>query len=268
MNQTINQTFSPAQKPPFEISAWKIRWLVAFTFATIGLAREYYDPSSSRTTLYSFHTNPAFTAAGVTIAEGIDEFSGTIGETPYARGYYYIFLCLVVVWIVGPTILLFSGRYLSSENMAQAEPHWGRRVMANIGFVIGGFLVLAILIPSIPQSVQVYRVYQSIQKGQAIKSHKDDLLGSCVAMVNYDAYQYKILPRELGGGGNSYEGYRISAGTFPDDISRKASVIIEEISPNKITVRVDSKMYPGASIENTLDSSGVASGYAYTGIFQ
>jgi hypothetical protein len=152
--------------------------------------------------------------------------------------------------------------------MAHADHHWGKRVMANVGFVVGGFLVLVVLIPSIPQSVKAYRVYQNLQKSQAIQSHKDDLLGSCVTMVNFDAYQYKILPRELGGGGNSYEGYRITAGTFREDISQKASVILEEISPSKVTVRVDSKLYPGASIENTLDSTGTASGYVYTGIFQ
>lgn len=197
MNRTIKPTSVPAQKSAFEISAWKIRWLVAFTFATIGLAHEFYEPPGINT-ISSLHANPAIIAAGATIVQGINEFSGSAEETTNGRGYYYVFLCFVVVWIIAPTVYLFSWRYLASEDVGHAEPHWGKRVMANIGFVMGGFLVLVLLIPSIPQSVRAYRVYQSMQESQAIQAHKDELLGSCVAMVEYDAYQYKILPRELG----------------------------------------------------------------------
>ena len=86
-------------------------------------------------------------------------------------------------------------------------------------------------------------------------------------MAVFDAYQYKILPKEIGGGGNSYVGYRLGDNMLIREMSRDAEITIKEILPDKIGFGIRSKIYPSSAITVDIDSVGQMLQPVYEGDF-
>ena len=83
-------------------------------------------------------------------------------------------------------------------------------------------------------------------------STKDAIAGDLYNLAA-DAYQYKMKPRNLGGGNGKYLGYKISSG-FQDNAN--GHYIVTAVDSNSITFQAESKGYPGNFISQMDSSNG------------
>ena len=177
--------------------------LLLLTALTLGLVF-FVNPSRDRTEPdrgFQFTLYPWLTATGVTVANGIDVFSG-LPLTPPSDGQRASMLVgLLLGLVIGPTLLLFSWR------QAKVRESDGK-ARSKIGFLIGGMLTYAVALPALPTAMLQWSNYQAMQSAQAQGEGRDEVIFA-IQLILRDAKQYKILPSSEGGGNGTFSGYAL-----------------------------------------------------------
>ena len=98
---------------------------------------------------------------------------------------------------------------------------------------------------------------------QSVSSNKDGLTND-LNNLSANAYQFKILPSSMGGGGNSYASY-----TVPSKLqsNEDGTLSVVTASAASVTFLATSALGYG-TITAVVDSAGGLGGYTYTGDFQ
>lgn len=86
-----------------------------------------------------------------------------------------------------------------------------------------------------------------------------------IESLGADAYQYKLRPSAIGGGGGSYEGYAIDAAGQWGNANSNAAYSIKEQTPTQLVLIGTSKMIDGASVTITFDGDGKNIGTSASG---
>ena len=98
---------------------------------------------------------------------------------------------------------------------------------------------------------------------QSVSSNKDGLTND-LNNLSANAYQFKILPGSMGGGGNSFATY-----TIPSKLqsNEDGTLSVVTATASSVTFLATSALGYG-TITAVVDSAGGLGGYTYTGEFQ
>lgn len=263
MNQKIESSSSPNTQQTSEFSSDFIRVLVALTGATLLLvfAFEYRKFTTAGEPLVRMYLYPWVVAGGVTIANGLSEFSGESPSLISLATRLAALLGLLFGFVIGPTLFFFGWYYRRKdrESGSKGSALKGSAVIS----VIGGMLTFAVAIPSIPGAIAQRRVSVSLHSAQAIQDNKDQMIND-LNTIAYNVRQFRILPKSLDGGNGSFLGYSLSqpiAGT--EEGTYEASCTADEIK-----VKASSKKYPDCLISVHIDKDGHLGQWEYSGNFQ
>jgi Sec-independent protein secretion pathway component TatC len=251
-----------------EFSPGFIKVLVGLTIATFVLI--FTTQLVSRDGYESFHMDylgispyPYVMAGGITLGQGISEFLGEQPKRVRIREHLFGLVSLLILYVVAPLLLLLGWRKTKSEKISAEAPEQRRLTSGTIAFVLG--IILSSPFIMSPMITYIQRdVSRSMHKDQDVSYAKDMVTGSVLNATSH-TYQYFILPKLHGGGSGSFEGYKL-----PDSLraTRFSVNAIASISRYKIVITGESKDYPKAIVNYSIDSSGFARFGSYSGKFE
>jgi len=88
------------------------------------------------------------------------------------------------------------------------------------------------------------------------QGNKDAIISDINNLV-VDSYQYKILPKTMGGGDGSYRGYKINAKGAWGKLNPNGVFKVKKVTDKSITFEGRSKIVKGGVITITADDNGV-----------
>jgi len=242
--------------PRTEFSPMFLRWIISLTIATLLIA--FFWQSGPKHSMTAFSPIPWVTAGGLVIEQGLDEFRG--GQpAPVSGEARWVMIAGLLVFLVAPAVLFFSWRALSMKT-----EHSGLRP-ATIAFGIGVVLMfmsaLAVGMGAIAHPFVAKRMHEA----QALGEDRDQAIRG-LWRISIDAYQYKLLPKNLGGGGGSYLGYEVPE-SLRNFESREYTAV--SVGDTTFTILGSSVQYPGAGVQGVYDRQGRLSGhFKFMGSYQ
>ncbi len=205
---------------------------------------------------------PWIGAAGVTIANGLVEFSGE-PLMPVDNAFRIAGLIgILLIGIIVPTLVFFlMGR---REGAAVSAPVRGIYLVAAI--MAATFVVFVI-----PMGVVAARVTASLKSAQAVQENKDHMIND-LNVVAWKIREYRIVPKALGGGEGSISGYVIpTAVGQTEDGTYSYTVAPPETKgatgTANATIHAVSKLYPESGMDVMLDENGHLMNWTYKGLF-
>ncbi len=198
---------------------------------------------------------------GRTIANGLRAFSGQIPE-PLPAGLRAAALVLVLITMVlCPTLFFLEWRRRRLTKTLSSE-----RPLLRISSVLYAFCGMITMVAGIGLGPAAYfseKARADLRHAQAIQSNRDAMINQ-LNMLALDATQYRILPRQLGGGGRSFEGYSITEKMAKTD----EALFMVTGRRNVAEFRGTSAKYPSCAIEVRVDSLGHMREWIYEGEFR
>ncbi len=253
---------NPKTDSPREFSSEYLQLLVAITGATLvlvfGFERLF---SHQRFTPDVFIPFPWIVAAGQTIDDGLQMFSGKLPTIMSMSHRLALLADMLVVFVLGPTLLLMSWRKMRLEKEQQGRS--SIRVLWTLLFVVGGVISFGVMIPAIPIAIIQRSAATSLFHAQAVQTNKDFIINDINFIALY-ARQHKILPKSMGGGEGSYQGFSISR----ELVSTENGDYVVTPSPNQCAIKATSKLYPSAAISVVVNEAGNLREWTYTGPFE
>jgi hypothetical protein len=82
-------------------------------------------------------------------------------------------------------------------------------------------------------------------------------------LVKMDVYQYKLLPREKGGGNGTYEGLTLD----PSQAKTQNGIYTITIQNRQVSITAQSLLFPSGTIDITVDEQGQTGKYIFKGAF-
>jgi hypothetical protein len=235
--------------PPVPVSAGEqksefmpgfVRWMVTLTVLTLAFVF-LSNFVFVRFNIPEFSPLPWVAAGGLVVNQGLTLFSGGSPEVPSMAIRVGILIGLLLAFVVGPAVFFFSWRkLLIGEKSRIVRP-------ANIGFILGGVVLLFYVLTAGVGAIVQHKVFRSMQAAQALGENRDGIIGD-MRLLSLDAYQYKILPKSLGGGNGSYSGYDI-----PERLQKSefGTYQIVAVSDSVITFFGASRQCEGASVQGS-----------------
>ena len=257
MNQRTEEPLGGTPKRSFAFSEGFIRWIIVMACATLFLVNEnHFMPSFLRhvTIPQRELTHPSAVAYSVTTSEAVRENYDQAVNRASSAEYLTALSIYMVFFIIGPTLLFFAWR--SYETLARKDPPGGaaERRRPFLAFLVGGILTLTVALPAIPKAIIPNSFFDNLQKLETVEEHRDMINRDLLELV-YDAYQYSVLPRALGGGGGSFEGYSIRTDSHWGTGNRNAEFAVQALTRTTATFSA-SPAYPAITFTLELDSTG------------
>lgn len=235
----MKRKIDPTNVSRSEFSPQFLRWISITTLGTllivlVPVPRMYPPP------FYIFY-HSAVQAMGITVSMGLSEFSGRV---PYVspKELFSMITALVLLYIIGPVLWLYSWRILKQKKEAGTTIKNIARGWSLL-FIIGGALTFRTVFLELTLTVGNRIVSASMDNAQDVQRTKDRLIGD-LNQVAFDANEYRILPKSLGGGSGSYEGFCVSPQHAKND---NGEISIIEARPQMIT-------FLGVSSKNTINT--------------
>lgn len=235
-----------------------VRWMVTLTVLTLSFV--FLNSFVFERSGFSFISPiPWSTAGGLILQQALTQFSGGHPEVASLAVRLGMLGGLLLAVVLAPTAFFFSWRkLLIGEKKGSVRP-------ANIGFIVGGVVVLFYALSVGFGAILQQKFFGSMQATQALGENRDAMIHE-LRVISLDAYQYKILPRSLGGGAGSYSGYDIPADMRK---SEDASYRIVSVGDSILTLEGASARYNGAAAEAVYGGDGTMKGpFAFRGAFQ
>lgn len=142
---------------------------------------------------------PWVTAAGITVEGGLDVFSGLPVTPPTDAQRASMLVGLLLGFVVGPTLLLFSWRRIRLGTTGRFR---------KTALLLGGMLTYALALPAVPTAVLHWKNFEAMEEAQALGEARDEVIFG-IQLILRDARQYKTLPGSEGGGNGSFTGYAL-----------------------------------------------------------
>lgn len=210
-----------------------------------------------------FH--PGIVALSVTVEQALLEFSGeTIGVlTP--RVTSFLLATILLTGLVGPILFV-----LALRRRILGERPVLLRASTVLGLVLGGFTCLMTIIMAGAFAWSSRQLTSAVN----IQTTADKMMKE-VFLISYDARNYRTLPKWLGGGGGTYEGFipsvpegsfgRYSFSISPHRISVSA---VPKYDPRSLDADPSRGALPEAGISAVIDSSGRIRDWKRSGLFE
>jgi hypothetical protein len=256
----MNQKTDPNNTSTSEFSPKFLRWISITTLGTLLIVLVPMHQHSPFT--FNIFYNPTFLAMGMTISMGLSEFSGHI---PYTSpvDLFTIITALVLLYIIGPVLWLYSWRVLKLKKAA-GTPITSIVRGWSLLFIIGGAITFRTAFFELISTITNRVVSAYLYKAQDVQRNKD-LLISDLIQVSFEANEYRILPKSLSGGSGLYEGFCLSPQRTKNDHG-KFSII--GVRPKKITFLAISSKNTVNTAMVSVDSIGRTCQWTFSGNYK
>lgn len=231
--------------------------LVIITYSTRYLESERINAGPDTQTL-SF---PWLVAGRHTIENALGAFSGKspkdVKINEVARGL----AALLFSGVICPTVFLLEWRRRKLSH-TPGEDH--KPLSVSIVFYgLCAAMTLYFAVAMLPMTYSGEMVRTSVRAAQAVHFNRDDIINE-INDLAANAYQYYLLPKELGGGGRSYEQF------VPPQEMLKSESARYVVTPagREMKMRASSVPFVDCTIEVKLDSTGRLSEWNYAGRFR
>jgi hypothetical protein len=196
-----------------------------------------------------------------TIENGLRAFSGKPPEPPPIDDRVRALGPLLISMVLCPTVffLEWRRRRLAKASFLQRTP----LRMAGGLYGLCGMVTVLVAVAVGPIAYIGENARANMRHAQAIQSNRDAIINE-LNLLALDAAQYKILPRQLGGGGRSFVGYSVPEKNAKTE---DASYTVTE-ARNVVIFRAVSTRYPSCAVQVNVDSLGHMREWIYAGEFQ
>lgn len=194
-----------------------------------------------------------------TIQNGLLAFSGKPPEPPPAGDKARALIPTLISMVLCPTIFLLGWRRRRLEKASSTE----RPPLKVSGYIFCGLVTVFVALAVGPIAYFGERSRASQHHTQAVQGNRDLMINE-LNMLAINAAQYFILPKSLGGGGRSFEGYSVSEKLAK---SEEASYAVTG-SNNVAAFHATSVKYPSCTIDVKVDSIGNMKWWVYKGEFE
>jgi hypothetical protein len=202
---------------------------------------------------------PWMFAGAQTIANGLAEFSGSSLQPVSNSAFLVSVLSILFTGILIPTLtLLLMGQQRSS--------------VARGLYLVCLIIAVTLAITVLPSGYIAYRVRLSLREAQAVQTNRDQIINEINAIA-WKSREYQIVPKVLGGGEGTLEGYALPASLAETEdatyVLRPVSQVVNARSGRAAaTIHASSRKYPGCEVEVSVGADGQLRSWTYTGQFQ
>ncbi|MCX6138173.1 MAG: hypothetical protein NTV54_11835 [Ignavibacteriales bacterium] len=193
-----------------EFSPGTIRALIIATCATLLLV---FLPYSNRDRSPSPQTfaPPQIVAAGVTVAQSINDFQGMPAERIRLRMRLSLLVSLLVGFVIAPVCVFWTWRFLQLKKLepGKSDEKKNKHLAAKALMIVAGILLMYFCVSNVSSAILSPMVYNTLKLDNLMDRHRNAILQD-LADIDYRAKQYLALPRELGGGYHSFKSTRDS----------------------------------------------------------
>jgi hypothetical protein len=195
---------------------------------------------------------PWITVGNATLMAALRGFEGRIPGILSVK--IYLLAGMLIVFVVCPTFFLFGWRKRRLARMGGSfAPIRSLQDVSSIGYAFSGVVVFFVVLTIGPLTA-----IQMTQSASQCESDAARLLRyETTTELNFildDVLQYRILPKELGGGNGSYLGY-----VMPEKLARtEKAEYTATVNTDKVIVKAVSANCATNTITTTLDASGLS----------
>ena len=205
---------------------------------------------------------PWMVAAANTINNGLEEFSGRTPDVVAFGSRIAILTGLLISGVIGPTLFFLGWRERVKQAIAGGQQKMWR--VSTLVFVFGGMVTFLVAITSVPVSIARAITERSMKEAQAIASNKDMIINDLNFLAD-NARQYRILPKAMGGGSGSYDGFVLSADLAS---TPHATYSLASVEATRIKLLARSALYSDCTVSVEVDANGSLWGWTYAGDFR
>jgi hypothetical protein len=193
---------------------------------------------------------PWITVGNTTLTAALRGFEGGIPGILSVK--IYLLAGMLIVFVMCPTFFLFGWRTRRLERMRGAfVPVRSLRDVSSVGYAFCGIVVCFMVVTIGPLTA-----IQMTQSASRCESDQARLLRyETTTELNFildDVLQYRLLPKEVGGGNGSYLGYVIPANLARTDKAEYTAMV----KTDQVTVKAESANCATNTMTATLDASG------------
>ncbi|MCX6143372.1 MAG: hypothetical protein NTZ35_09140 [Ignavibacteriales bacterium] len=211
---------------------------------------------SSPTTIF-----PWMIGGKQTIGNGLRAFGGKPPEPPPIDDKVRALGPVLVSMVLCPTVffLEWRRRRLMKERPFQKTP----LRISGIFYALCGLVVVLVAVAVGPIAYFGESARANTRHAHAIQSNRD-VIDNELYFLAVDAAQYNILPRQLGGGERSFEGFAVPETKAKTE---EASYSVT-VTKSMVSFRATSTRYPSSTVQVNVDSLGHIRDWRYEGEFQ
>ncbi|MEK6756842.1 MAG: hypothetical protein AABZ02_11885 [Bacteroidota bacterium] len=196
-----------------------------------------------------------------TLENGLNAFAGKPARFPEAVVQARVLAAVLIGFVVCPGAFLLEWR----RRRLNRDGAGGRSQLRGSSLLYGfsGVIALFVAASIIPISVISETSRQHVRQGLAVQDNRDLIIND-IHFLALNIYQYRLLPRDLGGGNGSYRGYRL-----PEEMSRTNDATYSvSVTDHAVTIHAQSLLYPTASVEVKVDTTRRLAWWKFAGEFQ
>jgi hypothetical protein len=194
-----------------------------------------------------------------TIGNGLRAFSGKPPEPPPAGDRARALVPVLVGMVLCPTIFFLGWRRRRLAGLSREE----RPPLKISGYTFCGLVTIFVVVAVVPIAYFGERSRATLYHAQAVQENRDFMINELNELA-VNAAQYFILPKSLGGGGRSFEGYSIPP---KSEKSEEASYKVTG-GKNVAAFHATSAKYASCTIDVKVDSAGLMAWWTYKGEFE
>jgi hypothetical protein len=211
---------------------------------------------SSPTTIF-----PWMIGGKQTIENGLRAFSGKPPEFPPIEDKFRALGPVLISMVLCPTVFFLEWR---RRKLTRATPLQRSPLrMSNAFYALCGLVVVLVAVAVGPIAYFGESARANTRHAQAIQSNRDGIVNELNELA-VDAAQYNILPRQLGGGERSFEGFSVPETKKKTDEASYSMIVTK----SKVSLRATSARYPSCIVQVNVDSLGHMRDWRYEGEFQ
>lgn len=234
--------------------------LTVGTLALFALVDDGNDPRDRDQLDARFVWAPYIVASGQTISQGMSEFSKAVQEPVQEGAHALVLIGLVAFYVCVPTVLLFLWRERSIARMEEASR--GQEGAAYAVFIVTAILSGMLFVATVGGAVTQRMAYADLVEAQTRQSNKDQLI-NVINDVMWRLRQHRALPRAMGGGEGSYDGFELQA----EIAASTHGTVMLDIVPDDVTITAESALFEGSTVGAIYTPDGITS-WTFEGVFR
>jgi hypothetical protein len=253
--KTENAEFAPG-------FLWQIALLTLLMLGILFFSRSLFDSSLSNFVPRSgWIIFPWLVAAGQTLLNTVVSYNGAAPMASSLLDGARVLSALLFAFVICPTIFLLGWRRRRLNKERELETRQLR--VSSVLYAFTCVVSLFVAISIIPISIASERSRQSVREHWPALFSRDRVVNE-IHLVALDIYQYRLVPRNLNGGGGSYRGFRLRN----DFLKTENAAYSVTVSDDEVTIHAQPIMYPTAFVDVEVDSIGTLVLWKYGGNFE
>ena len=197
----------------------------------------------------------------LTIENSLHAFGGRPPQVAGLRDQANAIGTILVTMILCPTIFLLEWRRRKLAGHASD----GRPPLktSSVLYAFTGAITIYIGIGILPTTYFLEQAHKNTRRAQAIQSNRDAIINE-LYFLDFRLEQYFILPKSLGGGDGTFEGFTAA----PEVMTTKEATYVLTAGKNQAELKAVSVQYPSAWVKVHVDTARHLSMWQYGGEFR